>query len=638
MSDGEINVDSIDGEVSTSANIVGQLYPQGEKGDTGEPGQDGFSPIVTTEKVGKTTTITITEAEGVHTATILDGADGQGTGDMRTEVYDTDQNGIVDNAEKVNNHTVNSDVPADAVFTDTTYTAGTGIDITGNVITNTQTSAEWGNITGTLSDQTDLKNALDSKANTSTVPTKVSDLNNDSGFIDKDVNNLTNYDTSTTVDTKISNSEEVLIGSDSGIKASHELWVDPNDVTPYVNSEISNSYGTAQNLGYSQEYVNDRFDGTKPMGDVVVDSIKTKNLFSDTIASHNVVISDTGAETANGQWDTSDYIALTIGKKYTLSFTATGQDPIRLSNYNADKEFQLRSVIGGTTTLTINANNCIIRISYNRTTCSNIQLEEGETATTYAEHQHLDFKPSQAGELVVDNIRSKNMLNIDACSWGTISTTDGKTISGSSSIKHTVYIPVKPSTQYTLSYNGSQNLYVRGFRYGSTKNYIDTIIISGSSSNVAYFTTANNQYFLRIQFDNTNFSNEFQLEEGHEQTYYRPYQELNNQEVYSSDEKIIGTWINGKPIYRKVIYFGELPNATTKTVAHGIINLDRVVNFYGFGQDSYKNVLPITMTDVSTISKQSRCYLTSTDILIQNGLDRSSLDAYIIIEYTKTTD
>lgn len=277
MSDGEINVDSIDGEVSTSANIVGQLYPQGEKGDKGDPGNDGFSPTVTTEKVGKTTTITITDAEGVHTATILDGADGQGSGDMRTEVYDINQNGIVDNAEKVNNHTVGTDVPADAVFTDTTYTAGTGIDITGNVITNTQTSAEWGNITGTLSDQTDLKNALDDKADTSSlssvatsgsytdlsdkpsIPTKVSDLNNDSGFIDKDVNNLTNYDTSTTVDTKISNSEEVLIGSDSGIKASHELWVDTNDVTPYVNSEISNEYGTAQNLGYSQNYANTTF-------------------------------------------------------------------------------------------------------------------------------------------------------------------------------------------------------------------------------------------------------------------------------------------------------------------------------------------------------------------------------------------
>jgi hypothetical protein len=274
MSDGDINVDSIDGEVSTSANIVGQLYPQGEKGDKGDPGNDGFSPTVETSKVGKTTTITITDAEGTSTATILDGADGQGSGDMLTSVYDTDHNGIVDNAEKVNNFTVGTNVPADAVFTDTTYTAGTGIDITNGVITNTQTSAEWGNITGTLSDQTDLKNALDDKADTSdlstvatsgdysdllnkpSIPTNTSDLNNDSGFIDKDVNNLTNYDTSTTVDTKISNSEEVLIGSDSGIKASHELWVDTNDVTPYINSEISNEYGTAQNLGYSQEYLN----------------------------------------------------------------------------------------------------------------------------------------------------------------------------------------------------------------------------------------------------------------------------------------------------------------------------------------------------------------------------------------------
>lgn len=50
--------------------------------------------------------------------------------------------------------------------TDTTYTAGTGISIdANNVISNTQTSAEWGNISGTLSDQTDLQTALDGKVN-----------------------------------------------------------------------------------------------------------------------------------------------------------------------------------------------------------------------------------------------------------------------------------------------------------------------------------------------------------------------------------------------------------------------------------------------------------------------------------------
>ena len=83
------------------------------------------------------------------------------------------------------------------------YTAGTGIEITDeNVINNTQTSAEWGNITGTLSDQSDLVTALSGKANTSDIPTKVSDLTNDSGFIDSTVNNLTNYYTKSQTYTK----------------------------------------------------------------------------------------------------------------------------------------------------------------------------------------------------------------------------------------------------------------------------------------------------------------------------------------------------------------------------------------------------------------------------------------------------
>ena len=52
-----------------------------------------------------------------------------------------------------------------------TYTAGTGIDITNGVISNTQTSAEWGNITGVLSTQSDLQSALDSKIDGSSLAT-----------------------------------------------------------------------------------------------------------------------------------------------------------------------------------------------------------------------------------------------------------------------------------------------------------------------------------------------------------------------------------------------------------------------------------------------------------------------------------
>lgn len=129
---------------------------QGEKGNTGN---DGFSPLVDVSKEGKVATITITDVNGTHIVQISDGI-----GDMEKSVYDTDDDGKVDSAEDsdtVNGHTVEKDVPSDAVFTDTTYTAGTGISIENDTIINTKT--------------------------------KTSDLTNDSGFITKEVDNLTNY-------------------------------------------------------------------------------------------------------------------------------------------------------------------------------------------------------------------------------------------------------------------------------------------------------------------------------------------------------------------------------------------------------------------------------------------------------------
>lgn len=90
------------------------------RGAKGEKGNDGISPIITTSKSGKVTTLTIKDATGTKTALINDGIDSQG--DMLKSTYDKNKNGIVDNSEKVNGHTVNSDVPSNAKFTDTIYT------------------------------------------------------------------------------------------------------------------------------------------------------------------------------------------------------------------------------------------------------------------------------------------------------------------------------------------------------------------------------------------------------------------------------------------------------------------------------------------------------------------------------------
>lgn len=59
-------------------------------------------------------------------------------------------------------------------------TAGTGISIENNIISNTQTSAEWGNIQGTLSNQTDLQNALNNKQNTLVSGTNIKTINGES--------------------------------------------------------------------------------------------------------------------------------------------------------------------------------------------------------------------------------------------------------------------------------------------------------------------------------------------------------------------------------------------------------------------------------------------------------------------------
>ena len=88
-----------------------------------------------------------------------------------TEKFDAKQNKLTAG----DNIAISEDNVISAV--DTTYTAGVGISIENGVISNTQTSAEWGNITGTLSEQTDLKNILDTKADQENVYVK-QEINN----------------------------------------------------------------------------------------------------------------------------------------------------------------------------------------------------------------------------------------------------------------------------------------------------------------------------------------------------------------------------------------------------------------------------------------------------------------------------
>ena len=84
----------------------GDTGSQGPQGDTGPAGAtgNGIASIVKTGTSGLVDTYTITFTDGSTTTfTVTNGQDGSGSGDMMKSVYDTDDDGVVDEAETVTN-------------------------------------------------------------------------------------------------------------------------------------------------------------------------------------------------------------------------------------------------------------------------------------------------------------------------------------------------------------------------------------------------------------------------------------------------------------------------------------------------------------------------------------------------------
>jgi hypothetical protein len=114
---------------------------------------------------------------------------------------------------------------------------------------------------------------------------------------------------------------------------------------------------------------------------------------------------------------------------------------------------------------------------------------------------------------------------------------------------------------------------------------------------------------------------------------------INVLNTYTTTEKKIGLWIDGKPLYRKVINTGQLPNATTKQVAHGISNVKRFINIHGYAYTQNGQTYPLPWIHTTSVTYQTNIYCDSTYVNIVTGVDRTNInESYVILEYTKTTD
>ena len=115
---------------------------------------------------------------------------------------------------------------------------------------------------------------------------------------------------------------------------------------------------------------------------------------------------------------------------------------------------------------------------------------------------------------------------------------------------------------------------------------------------------------------------------------------INENNSYSTEEHPTGKkWIDGKPIYRKVIDCGGMPNASLKNIPNVLSNIDYVISIQGSASNG-SVILPLPYSTSEASNNDSiQVYIadnkTSLNFICKSNL--SSYLGYVTVEYTKAS-
>lgn len=177
--------------------------------------------------------------------------------------------------------------------------------------------------------------------------------------------------------------------------------------------------------------------------------------------------------------------------------------------------------------------------------------------------------------------------------------------------------------------------------YDENKNFL------GMTQNFSGSFTANHPFIKVSCYPQDTES--LQIELGNVETTYEPYidkkihtkndngkyEEFYNEtklQNYSLGEQRIGTWIDGKPLYRKTIKYTTPSTSGYTSVAY--VGHCNVKNFYGFCYFNEENICPLPYGEGQFFNaiKYTNGYIHAT----VNGFENKECE--LTIEYTKTTD
>lgn len=251
------------------------------------------------------------------------------------------------------------------------------------------------------------------------------------------------------------------------------------------------------------------------------------------------------------------------------------------------------------------------------------------------------------GNIVVDSVRTKNLFNINGNvnEYNTPQEPTGNNIVDDNVLTSNIngYSSVAAGQRFT-------NLNGKSFVFSAK-------IVSTGTGTAGYLVIYDNGTMVQISsfgsgetgfLTHTGTSNDIvvafatvagtgaqytdiQVEIGSVRTDYAPFQNLTGQEIYSINEIQIGTWINGKPIYRKCY---QLNKTASELIIEQINDLDVIVNCntYLKRNDNYKNINNF----YSNSNDYGSTYVDTGNIIKYASTYTGTL--YIVIEYTKTTD
>ena len=296
-----------------------------------------------------------------------------------------------------------------------------------------------------------------------------------------------------------------------------------------------------------------------------------------------------------------------------------------------------------------NYNNTIVISDTQPTSEDNkIWIDTGEVQNLGSEvHIGNEIDPNVLTNIVISN----NLFNPANTITGKYVDNTTGTISNSANRISSGFIVVKPNTNYIISNVTDLSTYGKGMAYyNANKEFISGANLTNLTN--GKFTTPANCRYIYFSYDiaSTQFGS-IMLNEGTTALSYEPYNrsiiannniiyEENNYENYATTEQRIGTWIDGKPLYRKVVSMTVPTTSTNGTAVDGetTIGSNIDVSFVEFGYiilNQNKWTLPASLDEYYTTTFTNA----GNTLKIRNALTVfSGKTAYISILYTKTTD